>query len=118
MTVGFFGLPVAIVAGSMFAPVLVTASRQWLAPVTVGIAIAAALMGWLLISAVIVAGGILLAPVSGGGSLAASLGLVAASLAFLGPALVFVLPIVAVWAVLVRTIVWWRQRNPKDRADG
>jgi hypothetical protein len=107
--VGFLGLPVALVSGWMFAPLVVAAPWRWLLPVVVGTAVAAAMLGWLGLSAVVVVGGLTLAAPSGGASLFAGLVIAVAGLPFVAPALLVILPIVAVWAALIRAYAAWRR---------
>ena len=111
--VAFVGLPVAIVIGWIFGPLVVIAPRRWLLPVVVGTAISAAFIGWLGASAMIVFVGLVLAVPSGGDSLLQSVGISAVGIVFVAPALIVVLPMVAVWATLVRVFAAWRGRNPE-----
>ena len=119
VTVAPLGLPVAIVSGWIFGPVVATAPWRWLLPVVVGTAIGAALLGWLGASAMIVFVGLVFAVPSGGFSVVTALGISAVGIVFVVPALVVILPSVAVWALLLRVYVAWRGRIPEaSRAPG
>jgi hypothetical protein len=109
--VGFIGYPVAFIVGWIFAPMIVVAPWRWLPPVAVGIGIAAAFLGWLEVSVFVLIGGLVLAPLSGGVSLFASLAVAAAGIPFIALALVVTLPIAAIWALLIRGLAVIRPRN-------
>ena len=99
------GMPVAVVVSWAMAPSVVAAPVRWLLPMVIGTAIVGTVLGWAALSALAVGIGLLLAPVTAGSSVGLVLGVAFAGLVYTLPALMFVVPVTAMWVILLRLLV-------------
>jgi hypothetical protein len=100
--VAFFGLPISALVGSLFGRTVATAPLRWLPPLVVGIGIAAAALGWVVAAVLIGVLGAVFALPTGGVSLVPAVLVIGAGLPFLVSTVLVTIPMVAVWAMLVR----------------